>query len=219
MADALVTLVSVPAPFAGDMVHVTPWLARSLLTVAEMSSVSPASSDCPPSAGVTVTAIAGTVAVAEAVFVVSLTDVAVRVTTRFAAGGEAGAVYVVAAPLDVEPGETEPHGGAEHDSVHVTPRFAESLLTVAVACAVWLASTLAGFRETDTLIDGGGGGGVTWPPPHPKLPSVATATSRIVTSGIRFGLFTLGLFIPELLVFAALNFHPTRGRVTRRRLF
>ena len=42
---------------------------------------------------------------------------------------------MVAAPLAVAAGETVPHGDAEHDTVQVTPLFAESLVTVATSVA------------------------------------------------------------------------------------
>jgi hypothetical protein len=61
---------------------------------------------------------------------------------------------VVAAPLAVVAGETVPHGAAEHDTVQVTPLFAESLVTVAVNCAVVPAGTVAGFGATETVIVG-----------------------------------------------------------------
>jgi hypothetical protein len=65
----------------------------------------------------------------------SATDVAVTATSRFAAT-ELGAVYVVATPLAVAVGDTEPQGAVEHDTVQVTPLFDESFTTVAVKLAV-----------------------------------------------------------------------------------
>jgi hypothetical protein len=59
------------------------------------------------------------VTMAEAVFVPSLTEVAVTVT--WFGGLLDGAVYVVEAPLAVELGETEPHDDVEQDTFHVTP--------------------------------------------------------------------------------------------------
>jgi hypothetical protein len=48
-----------------------------------------------------------------------------------------------------------PHGAAEHDTDQMTPLFVGSLVTVAVNCAVALASTLAVPGETDTAIAAG----------------------------------------------------------------
>ena len=47
-----------------------------------------------------------------------------------------------------------PHGDAEHDTVQVTPSLAESLVTVAVNCAVVPAGTVAEFGATETVIVG-----------------------------------------------------------------
>jgi hypothetical protein len=60
---------------------------------------------------------------------------------------------VVATPLAVVAGETAPHSAAVHTTVQVTPLFAESLVTVAVNCAVPPACTVAvlGVTETVTL--------------------------------------------------------------------
>jgi hypothetical protein len=60
-------------------------------------------------------------------------------TSKSSDGGMLGAVYLVAAPLGVFTGETEPHGPDEHDTVQVTPSFLGSLVTAAVSCAVPLA--------------------------------------------------------------------------------
>jgi hypothetical protein len=48
-----------------------------------------------------------------------------------------------------------PHGAGEHDTVHVTPLFAGSLVTVAVNFAVALACTVAVLGETETAIAAG----------------------------------------------------------------
>ena len=48
-----------------------------------------------------------------------------------------------------------PHGAGEHDTVHVTPLFAGSLVTVAVNLAVALACTAAVLGETETAIAAG----------------------------------------------------------------
>jgi len=62
---------------------------------------------------------------------------------------------VVAAPLAVALGETVPHGAGEHDTVHVTPLFAGSLVTVAVNCDVAAARTVAMLGATETAIAAG----------------------------------------------------------------
>jgi hypothetical protein len=63
---------------------------------------------------------------------------------------------VVATPLGVAGGETVPHGVGEHDTVQVTPLFAESLVTVAVNCDVAPACTVSvlGVTETETVLAG-----------------------------------------------------------------
>jgi hypothetical protein len=48
-----------------------------------------------------------------------------------------------------------PHGVGEHDTDHVTPLFAGSLVTVAVNFAVALACTVAVLGETETAIAAG----------------------------------------------------------------
>ena len=47
-----------------------------------------------------------------------------------------------------------PHGVGEHDTVHVTPLFAGSLVTVAVNLAVAPACTVAVLGATETAIPG-----------------------------------------------------------------
>lgn len=61
---------------------------------------------------------------------------------------------MVAAPLAVVARETVPHGDAEHTTVQVTPLFAESLLTVAVNCAVAPGDRVAELGATITVIAG-----------------------------------------------------------------
>lgn len=56
------------------------------------------------------------------------------------------------APLGVVVGETVPRGAAEQDTLQVTPRFVESLPTVAVTCAVVPASTVVVAAEAETLL-------------------------------------------------------------------
>ena len=61
---------------------------------------------------------------------------------------------MVAIPLGVEVWENVPQGGEGHDTLHTTPLFAVSSVTVAVTCAVEFASTLAKLAATVTKIPG-----------------------------------------------------------------
>jgi hypothetical protein len=70
--------------------QVTPLVAGSFVTVAVNCPVAPASTVAV--AGATATAMAGIVIAIVAVFVISATDVTVRVTVRLLAGGVDGAV-------------------------------------------------------------------------------------------------------------------------------
>jgi hypothetical protein len=134
-------------------VQLTPLLAGSLVTVAVNCCVRFTGRSRAP-AGAIDTAMGGTVTVAAADAEGLETEVAVMVTVKLLAGGVVGAVYVVAAPLAVPVGKTEPHGVGEHDTVQLTPLFAGSLLTVAVNCAVAAACTDAEFGVTTTETPG-----------------------------------------------------------------
>jgi len=101
----------------------------------------------------TVTVIAGTVIVAEAIAKELDTEVAVTVTVK-SLGGGAGAVYVVAAPLAVDVGATLPQGAVEQDTVHVTPLLLESPATVAVSCVVPVPATVVVEGTTVTPTEG-----------------------------------------------------------------
>src|SRR5215469_3157788 len=92
--------------------------------------------------------------------VVLATEVAVIITVKSDAGAEAGAVYVVDAPLAVALGETEPQGAAGHVTVHVTPFALGSFETIADTCAVAPACKVVGFAVIVSITGGGGGGGV-----------------------------------------------------------
>ena len=73
------------------------------------------------------------ITIADADFVVSVTEVAVTVTA-LPLGIALGAVYVVALPLAVDVGLKLPHAPAlPQVTDQVTPAFAESLLTTAVS--------------------------------------------------------------------------------------
>lgn len=106
-----------------------------------------------PLGGATETRIAGTVTVAVSDLVVSVTDVAITFTARSLTGGP-GAVYVIATPLAEDDAERVPQGVGEQVTVHVTPLFPRSLPTVAVSCAVVVASTVAVGGCTSTVIAG-----------------------------------------------------------------
>jgi hypothetical protein len=103
-------------------------------------------------AGATDTATNGTVNVAEEDFVVSVTEVAVTVTARLLAGGAPGAVYVTLSPLEVEVGDTVPHGVAEQLTVQFTPALAGSKFRDALNCVVPPAWTVAVVGATETVI-------------------------------------------------------------------
>lgn len=162
-------------------VQVTPAFAPSFVTVAENGFCAPSCSVAEVGERLMVTA--GTVTLASFDFVESLTDAAVRVTVTWAVW-EAGGVNVVGCPLGVDVGDTLPHGGAEHDTVQLTPLLAESLVTVAVNCAVAPTSTVAEVLESETLI--GGGGGADAPPPQPKLMAAKTPVSSVAIADARF---------------------------------
>jgi len=107
----------------------------------------------------------GTVMVAVLDFVLSVTEVAVRVTVKSLAGGLVGAVYVTGKALKLEEGETVPHGAAEQVTLQVTPAYFGSLVTVAENCAVAFACTVADAGETATAM---GGGKADDDPPQPR---------------------------------------------------
>ena len=100
-------------------------------------------------------------------------------------------------PLAVEIGDTEPQGGVEHDTVHVTPKFAESLLTVAINCRVPPACTVAEDGDTITLT---GGGGVVrvLEEPHPNSLTARTREKQVCRSDTQFFGFMPRLSISQL---------------------
>lgn len=120
------------------------------------------------------------VMLAEADFVLSLTEVAVTVMVLLV-GMFAGASYVVAMPLGVEVGLKLPQMLLPHVTVHFTPAPALSLLTFAVMAVVVLAvSDAGGCAEKETAI--GGGVGLLPPPPQEarEVVKIATAANRMV---------------------------------------
>jgi hypothetical protein len=150
VAVVAVTGVIVPV----DEVHVTPAPPVSFATAAVIVIAWPTTS--PPAFGLTVTPLADPAAaiviVALALFVVSATEVAVSVTAA-GEGTAPGAVYVIAVPEALLAAESVPHVAAVHPapmSVHVTPLFAESPVTVAVKLELLLTTTIAVGCESET---------------------------------------------------------------------
>ena len=144
--------------------------------------------------------IAGTCAIAIADADGSATEVAVMFTVKSASGG-AGAVYVVFPLLNVNVGDTLPHGTGEQDKLQVTPLLAGSLLTVAVSCAVPPGGTVAKsvcptpfdpkpipttIPEGDIGGGGGGGGVLAEPPPQPIWLTARKTQNSIPKSAMRF---------------------------------
>jgi hypothetical protein len=84
----LVTLLSVPAPDAGEIDQVTPACVGSYCTLAVSACVVPAGTN--ELLSETVTVFAGTVSMAEADADELATDVAVTVTAKSLGGGVAG---------------------------------------------------------------------------------------------------------------------------------
>jgi hypothetical protein len=135
-------------------VQSTPALPMSLLTTAVKFAGVPAVTDA--GASVNAMAIAGTtVMLALALFVLSVVEVAVTVTTP-PAGTMAGATYVAVAPLAVC-GVIEPHAPAlAHVSVQSTPSEERSLSAVATKFNGPLTCVVAVAGVTLTTIGGGG---------------------------------------------------------------
>ena len=73
-----------------ETLQITPLLATSFVTAALNCALAPTFTVAAP--GMTETVTTGTVTVAEAVFVPSLTEVAVSVTVKGLGGGDAGAL-------------------------------------------------------------------------------------------------------------------------------
>ena len=109
----------------------------------------------------------------EAHFVVSATEVAVRLTIKVTPGAP-GAVYVIGTPLALAAGETDPHVSPLQVMLQVTPFPAGSFFTVAVNCVVASGGTVNDASETETLTAGGGGNTMGEPPP----PQPAAMTSK-----------------------------------------
>jgi hypothetical protein len=134
-------------------VHVTPRFEGSLATLAVKVWVTP--SGISALSGVSEVFTASTTMPAVFDAPVLNTEVAVMVTGGSLAGGVAGAVYVVAAPLAVAVGETVPQGAGSHETDHVTPLLFGSLATLATICAVPPASTSLVLCESmETVVPG-----------------------------------------------------------------
>jgi hypothetical protein len=84
-----------------------------------------------------------TVIVADADFVLSVTEVAVTVTV-FPVGTVEGAIKIVTAPLAVDAALNDPHAEPPHVAVHFTPAFALSFATLAVILVVAFAASEVG---------------------------------------------------------------------------
>ena len=119
-------------------VHVTPWPVGSFETLAVYCCV--ASSGISALGGELETTIAGTVTAAVADAPLNAAEAAVIVTARSLAGGVAGAVYVVEAPLAVDVGDNVPHGAGLQDTDQMTPLLLASLVTAAESVC-WLPAT------------------------------------------------------------------------------
>jgi hypothetical protein len=72
---------------------------------------------------------------------------------------------VVVLPLAVAVGETVPQGGAEHDTIQVTPFAAESLATVAVSWSVAPGCTVAALGDSVMVT----GSSLSPVPPQPAM--------------------------------------------------
>jgi hypothetical protein len=140
--------------------QVTPAFALSLVTTAVRLVVEPTKSEV-GGVGVSATVMEGggaavMVMVFDAVFVLSVTDVATIVTVLFVGTAE-GAVYVVGALLAVEVALKLPHGALPQVTDQVTPPLALSLVTTAVRLAVADVARDVGAEKVTEMTTGGGG--------------------------------------------------------------
>jgi hypothetical protein len=97
------------------------------------------------------------------------------------AGGVLDALYVVATPLAVAAGDTEPHGGEAQSTFQLTPLLVGSLLTTAVICAVPPARMVLALELKVIVTFGGGGGGLLSPPQALKR------AIRVIAANMRSG--------------------------------
>jgi hypothetical protein len=138
-----------------DVLHVTPALPTSFVTVAVKPSDCPSVN--PPRFGVMLTLTgpdvpAEIVIVAAALFVASRTEVAVTITVA-GVGTLLGAIYVIAVPEALVVPDKVPHVAPLQPaplSVHVTPLFCASFATVAVKLCPCPVCTVAAVGATLT---------------------------------------------------------------------
>jgi hypothetical protein len=161
-------------------VHFTPAFALSFATFAVMLVVAAGASE-EGGCAANVTATAGgpvIVIVAEADFVLSVTEVAVTVT-EFPVGIAVGAVNVVAPPLIVCAELNEPHAELPHVTVQRTPAAALSLLTFAVRLVVAAVTSDAGgvAASATEIVTGGFGFELPPPPLHPTIINTSAITA------------------------------------------
>ena len=167
------------------MLHVTPAAATSLVTVAVKFNACPSTNPPPFGVIVTVKGAAVTVMVAVAVFVVSATEVAVKITDA-GFGTLAGAVYVEAVPEALEVGAIVPQAAAVQavpDRDQVTPLFELSLATAAVND--WLCPVCTDEVAADTVTETGTGGAGCCVDEPPQPPSHATVNITNKIPGVR----------------------------------
>jgi hypothetical protein len=129
-----------------------------------------------------------TVMVAVAVFVVSVTEVAVNLTVA-GFGTFTGAVYVTAAPDALDVGVTAPHVAPLQpvpDSVQLTPLFAESFATLAVKLVFPPTTTLAAVCDRLIVIASGIAVIVI-----PAVPTFVPSATEVAVSTTTAGLGTL----------------------------
>jgi hypothetical protein len=113
----------------------------------------------------------------------SAAALAFSVTSKSLSGGP-GAVKVVAAPLAVEAGDTDPQTVAAQETVHITPLLFTSFTSVAVNACMVPSSNVALALSREILISGGGG--VAEAPPQPRLPAVRAAARNTPRNAARF---------------------------------
>jgi hypothetical protein len=148
--------------------QVTPAFAPSLLTLAVSKAVIPTVIELGGLLSVTeIGVFAGEIVIAAvADFVESVTEVAVIVTLDWLVT-EAGAEYLVAAPLAVDVVERVPHVELVQETDHFIPALALSLLTTAVRLVDEPASSDDGGAGLNAIEIAGGFGVFEDDPPQP----------------------------------------------------
>jgi hypothetical protein len=183
---AVVEVCELNVPVDAD--QVTPAAATSFVTVAVKFNDCPSAN--PPSCGVSATLTAlpevVIVIVATALLVLSETEVAVNVTVG-GAGTLTGALYVTATPEALAAGATVPHAAPLHpvpDTVHITPLFALSLVTVAVKFCAAPTTTPAVVCESVTAITGAGPAVTVMVADADLVPSETEVTVSVIAGGV-----------------------------------